>query len=69
MSLEDEVNKCLTNLANSVKALSIATKELNNAADRLEMSSEQMRPKLEIVKNEPIADSLAKGLLEDNKEN
>ena len=52
MSLEDEVNKCLTNLANSVKALSIATQELNNAADRLEMSSEKVKPKLEIVKNE-----------------
>lgn len=62
MSLEDEVNKCLANLTNAVKALKIATQELNNAGDRLEMSSQQIKPKLEIVKNEKIANSLAKGL-------
>lgn len=49
MTLEDELNKCLTNLANSVKALSIATQELNSAADRMEKAQ---KPKLEIVKSD-----------------
>lgn len=61
MSLEDEMQKCITNLANSVKALHIATQELNNAADNLERIQ---RPKLEIVKTNPIEAALTKGVVD-----
>jgi len=60
MTLEDEVNKCLLNLANSVKALRIATEQLKQAADK--MSVITRKPNLKVIKNDSIADSLAKGV-------
>lgn len=70
MNLEDEISKCLINLSNSVKALSIATRELNSAADKLAIVKQ--KPELKIVKNdeinsESIAEALTKEICEDKR--
>ena len=49
MTLEDEVNTCITNLANSVKALKIATDQLKQAADKMSMITH--KPNLKVVKD------------------
>jgi hypothetical protein len=53
MTLDEQINQAILNLANSVKALSIATQQLHEAAHKMDtVVQKAKKPNLTVVDND-----------------